>query len=154
MTNSTSTQMNTNKKTAELEDPKVNVKIKLSILWATLMFIYIYVDIFRFFQPGTLEDILAGRVWLFEITQTWAMSANKLMTIPSLMVFLSLTLKAKVNRWTNIIMGILHIAIAIGNVIGETWAYYIFASIVEFELLPLIVWYAWKCSKQGVNPKM
>jgi len=141
--------MNSEKKAATiLEDVKINVKIKISILWATLMFIYIYVDIFRFFQPGELENIIAGKVWVFDITQTWAMSAMLMMTIPSLMVFLSLTLKAKWNRWTNIIMGILHIAIAIGNVIGETWAYYIFGGIVEVVLLLLIVWYAWKWPKQ------
>ena len=141
--------MNTNNKTTRiLEDAKINVKIKLSILWATVMFIYIYVDIFRFFQPGELEHILDGKVWIFEITQTWALSAMIMMTIPSLMVFLSLALKAKWNRWTNIIMGILHIAIAIGNVIGETWAYYIFGGIVEVVLLSLIVWYAWKWPTQ------
>ena len=141
--------MNSEKKSATiLEDVKVNIKIKLSILWATLMFIYIYVDIFRFFQPGELENILAGKVWIFEITQTWALSAMVMMTIPSLMVLLSLTLKAKVNRWINIIMGILHIAIAIGNVIGETWAYYIFGGVVEVVLLSLIVWYAWTWPKQ------
>jgi hypothetical protein len=141
--------MNSEKKSATiLVDVNVNVKTKLSILWATLMFIYIYVDIFRFFQPGELENILAGKVWIFEITQTWALSAMVMMTIPSLMVLLSLTLKAKVNRWINIIMGILHIAIAIGNVIGETWAYYIFGGVVEVVLLSLIVWYAWKWPKQ------
>ncbi|KPJ91777.1 MAG: hypothetical protein AMJ53_10800 [Gammaproteobacteria bacterium SG8_11] len=143
--------MNTNKKTTKfLKDTKIDVKIKLSVLWATLMFIYIYVDIFRFFQPGELENILAGKVWIFEITQTWALSAMIMMTIPSLMVFLSLALKAKWNRWTNIIMGILHIAIAIGNVIGETWAYYIFGGVVEVVLLSLIVWYAWKWPTQEV----
>ena len=141
--------MNSEKKSATiLEDMKVNVKTKLSILWATLMFIYIYVDIFRFFQPGELEHILEGKVWIFEITQTWALSAMIMMTIPSLMVFLSLILKAKVNRWVNIIMGVLHIAIAIGNVIGETWAYYIFGGVVEVVLLLLIVWYAWKWPTQ------
>jgi hypothetical protein len=144
----TKEKMNPNKTATILEDVNVNVKTKLSILWATVMFIYIYVDIFRFFQPGELENILAGKVWIFEITQTWALSAMIMMTIPSLMVFLSLTLKAKANRWTNIIMGILHIAIAIGNVIGETWAYYIFGGVVEVVLLSLIVWNAWKWPKQ------
>lgn len=143
--------MNSSKKnTTFLKDTRIDVKIKLSVLWATLMFIYIYVDIFRFFQPGELENILAGKVWIFEITQTWALSAMIMMTIPSLMVFLSLALKAKWNRWTNIIMGILHIAIAIGNVIGETWAYYIFGGVVEVVLLSLIVWYAWKWPTQEV----
>jgi hypothetical protein len=126
-----------------LEDKKVNIKTKLSVLWTVLMFIYLYVDIFRFFQPGELENILAGRVWIFEITQTWALSAMIMMTIPSLMVFLSLILKARINRWTNIIMGVLHIVIAAGNIVGETWAYYIFGGVVEIVLLSLIIKYAW-----------
>ncbi len=132
------------------EDIKVNVKIKLAILWATLMFIYIYVDIFKFFEPGTLEDIFAGKVWEFEITQVWAISAMILMSIPSLMVFLSLVLKANINRKVNIIMGILHIAIAIANMTGETWAYYIFGGVVEVALLLVIIWHAWKWPKQGI----
>ena len=68
--------------------------------------------------------------------------------IPSLMVFLSLALPAKVNRWTNIIVAILYIIIAIGNPIGESWAYIYFGSIVEVVLLSLIVGYAWKWPKQ------
>lgn len=141
--------MDTEKKTGTiLEDVKVNVKIKLSLLWATLMFIYLYVDFFGLFQPGALETILAGKVWVFEITQTWAMSAMLLMTVPSLMVLLSLVLKAKANRWLNIIMGILYIIVAIGSVIGETWAYYIFGTIVEIALLLVIIWTAWKWPTQ------
>jgi len=137
-----------NKTGTILEDVKVNVKIKLSIMWATLMFIYLYVDFFGLFQPGALETILAGKVWVFEITQTWAMSAMLLMTVPSLMVLLSLVLKAKANRWLNIIMGILYIIVAIGSVIGETWAYYIFGTIIELVLLLVIIWTAWKWPTQ------
>ncbi len=70
------------------------------------------------------------------------------MTIPSLMVFLSLAMNAKANRWTNIIVAALYILIAIGNPIGESWAYIYFGSIVEIVLLSLIVWYAWKWPKQ------
>ena len=54
-----------------LEDVTVNVKIKLAALWATLMLIYIYVDIVGFYKPGVVEDILAGKVWQFEISQGW-----------------------------------------------------------------------------------
>jgi hypothetical protein len=53
-----------------------------------------------------------------------------------------------VNRWTNIIVAILYIIIAIGNPIGESWAYIYFGSIVEVVLLSLIVGYAWKWPKQ------
>ena len=45
--------MNSNKNTTRmLEDIKVNVKLKLSALWATVMFIYLYVDFFGFLNRG------------------------------------------------------------------------------------------------------
>jgi hypothetical protein len=37
-----------------LEDVKINVKFKLSALWVTLMFFYLYADILAFYQSGTL----------------------------------------------------------------------------------------------------
>ena len=67
-----------------------------------------------------------------------------LMTIPALMVFLSLALPAKANRYTNIGLGAFHIFIAFGFALGEINAYYIFGSVVEVILLSLIVWIAWK----------
>lgn len=141
--------MTTNKETTTiLEDIKVNVKCKLSALWIAVMFLFIYVDYFALYEPGVLEDIMAGVVWKFDITQTWALSAMVMMTIPTLMIFLSLALAAKANRWTNVIVGGLYIVIVIGNVIGETWAFYIFASIIELVLLALIVGTAWTWPKQ------
>jgi hypothetical protein len=137
--------MNSEKKTATiLEDVKINIKIKLSALWATVMFIYLYVDVFGFYKPGIIEDAIAGKVWKFQITQVWLLGVIILMTIPSLMVFLSLVLPVKANRWTNIIVGILYIVVTLGMTIGESYAFYIFGSIVEAVLLLLIVVYAWK----------
>jgi len=78
-----------------LEDVQMPVRLKLSALWATAMFLYVYVDIFGFYKPGTIEDILVGRVWEFDISQAWALGALGLMTIPSLMVALSLALPAR-----------------------------------------------------------
>ncbi|HUX78514.1 MAG TPA: DUF6326 family protein [Alphaproteobacteria bacterium] len=137
--------MNSEKKTATiLEDVKINIKIKLSALWIAVNILYIYVDVYSFYKPGIIEDAIAGKVWTFQITQVWLLGVIILMTIPSLMVFLSLTLPAKANRWTNIIVGILEIVYVLGGAIGESWVYYIFASIVEAVLLLLIVVYAWK----------
>jgi hypothetical protein len=63
--------------------------------------------------------------------------------IPAVMVFLSLTLKAKVNRWVNIILGVLYTVVNISNFIGETWAFYLFFCVVEIVLTSLIIGYAW-----------
>ncbi|MFC1995198.1 DUF6326 family protein, partial [Chloroflexota bacterium] len=98
--------------------------------------------------PGTLEKILAGKMGPFPTTQGLLLATLILMMIPSLMIFLSLALKAKWNRWTNIIVGILKIVVLVAAVIGESWAFYIFATIVEVVLLLLIIWYAWKWPKQ------
>lgn len=130
--------------TREMEDVKIHVKLKLAALWASVMFVYVYVDILGFFKPGVIEDILAGVVWEFEITQTFALGALVLMTIPSLMVFLSLALPARANRWTNIVVASLYVPVSIFNVIGEAWVFYFwFAVIIEVALLSLAIRYAW-----------
>jgi hypothetical protein len=70
------------------------------------------------------------------------------MAVPSLMVLLSLTLKASVNRWVNIIAGILSIIILGATFfVGDFSARYTFQAIVEGVLMVLIVWHAWKWPK-------
>ena len=76
------------------------------------------------------------------------------MIIPAVMVFLSLTLKPRVNRWANIIFGVLYTFVNISNLIGETWAYYIFFGIVEIMLTFLIIWHASKWPGQIVSSKI
>jgi hypothetical protein len=133
---------------AELEDVKINVKIKISALWVTLMFIYIYVDYFGLYKPGFLEEIIAGKMGLYPTTQASLLAATTLMMIPSLMIFLSLALKAKWNRWTNVIVSALKMVVVLAFVIGESWAFYIFGTIIEVVLHSLIIWYAWKWPRQ------
>ena len=134
--------------TNRLEDVKINVKIKLSALWVTVMFLYLYVDVFAYYIPGRLEDLIAGELGGVPITQEFLLVFMILMTIPSLMVFLSLTLKAKANRWTNIIVGILYLGVVLVSIIGDSNYFYIFVTSVEVVLLLLIVWHAWKWPKQ------
>jgi hypothetical protein len=129
---------------AVLEGLRIPTQVKLAGLWVTVMFMYVYVDIIGFFRPGLIEDILVGKVWVFDITQTWMLTSVMLMTIPALMVFLSLALPAKANRYANISLGAIYILVAIGTAVGETQVYYIFGSAVEALLLSLIVWNAWK----------
>jgi len=51
-------KMNTINKATEKEDVKINVKMKLSALWATLMFLYIYADIYSLYRPGQIEKMI------------------------------------------------------------------------------------------------
>jgi hypothetical protein len=149
--------MNTNKKTARiLEDVKINVKMKLSALWIAAMFCYLYADVKAFYMPGFIEQIISGEVAGFQITQGFLLGSAIIMVIPAVMVFLSLTLKAKANRWTNIILGIIYTGIILMTMLmpGDGWAYYYVFAIVEVVLTSLIVWYAWMWPKQEINPKI
>ena len=131
-------------KTIEMENVKINVKIKLSALWAALMLLYIYADHFSLFRTGQIEEMISGRMGPFPVTQGSLLVMSILMMIPAVMVFLSLALKPEVNRWANIIMGVLYTFVNIGNLIGETWIYYISFGVVEIALTLLVVGYAWK----------
>jgi hypothetical protein len=137
------------KMATELEDVKINVKIKLSALWATLMFLYIYADLLGWMEPGHIEAVMSGEVAGLQITPAFLLGSTILMAIPSLMVFLSLTVPPKANRWANIIVAIVYFGVLVGALfIGELSTAYTFSSIVEAVLIALIVWYAWKWPKQ------
>ena len=131
-----------------LEDIKVNVKLKLAAAWTSFMFLYIYVDYFHLYMPGSLQDMLSGKVFVFDITQAFLLVALALVIIPALMVFLSVALPAKVNRWTNIIVATVYIPYMLFNLAGEAWLHMMLGAVVEVVLLLLVIWYAWKWPKQ------
>ena len=137
--------MNADKKTIGiLETVKTDVKVKLSALWIAMMLLYIYADILSLFRPGQIEEIMKGLMGPVPVTQVSLLTASLLMIIPAVMVFLSITLKPSVNRWTNISLGILYTLVNISNLIGESWAYYILFGIVEILITLLIVRSAWR----------
>lgn len=135
--------MNTINPITARADVKIPLRLKLSALWAALMFLYIYADIFSLYKPGQIDEMLAGRMGFLPVTQGSLLTAAILMLIPALMVFLSLALKPTVARWTNIVLGVVYTAVNIGNLVGETWAFYILFGIVEMALTLLIIWHAW-----------
>lgn len=127
-----------------LEDMKVNVKVKLATLWASLMFFIIYLDYFHLYMPGKLADIQTGKVFVFDITQGFLFIALGLVGIPALMIFLSVALPAKVNRLANIIVAAVNIPFILYNLAGEAWMHMVVGAVVQVALLCMIIYYAWK----------
>jgi hypothetical protein len=126
-----------------LEDTKIDLKLKISALWATMMFLFAYGDIFGFFRTGFIEEVISGKIAGNQINQIFLMGISIYIAIPSLMIFLSLVLKPRLNRWVNIALGIIYSATILLLCIGEVWANCIFLSILESVLLLMVVWYAW-----------
>lgn len=125
-----------------LESFTVNVRSKISALWASILFIFAYVDIFSLYRPDYRVGIEAGEIAGFTINQTFLLACTAYVVIPSLMVFLALTLRPRASRMTNIILGSLYALAIIGAAIGE-WSYFILGSAVEVAILGAIVYYAW-----------
>jgi len=132
-----------------LEDVKVNVKIKLALFWVALMFFYVYNDLLSFFKPGHVEELVGGSLAGIVFTQELLFSAALLMALPSIMIVLSLTLKAKWNRMVNIIVGIFHMVILVSTTLmpGDLWVFYATYVVFEAVFIILIVWQAWKWPK-------
>jgi hypothetical protein len=137
-----------------LADPKINVKIKLSILWIALMFFYLYNDVISFYRKDIVEEVLTGEIAGIQFSQATLFVAAVLMSIPIFMVFLSVALPAKMNRPTNIIVGIFHAVVLAATMLvpGETWAYYALYMVFEAMFIALIVWHAWKWPEQEDLP--
>ncbi|MCK6617475.1 MAG: DUF6326 family protein [Cyclobacteriaceae bacterium] len=131
------------------DDNTVSIKLKLTALWSSFMFLYLYVDYFALYMPGKLEDILQGKVYVFNITQGFILAALVSVTIPALMIFLSVALPAKANRLVNIIIASLYIPYTLFNLAGEVWMHMVFGAFVETVILGFIIRYAWKWP--GVN---
>ncbi|GAA1840370.1 hypothetical protein GCM10009687_01750 [Asanoa iriomotensis] len=110
------------------------------------MFLYIYVDYLALYKPGFVTDILAGTVHEFDTGPTFVAIALTLMAIPILMILLSTTLPARVNRTVNLVVATLYIPVSIYNAAGEPWSYTYFYGLsigLEVLLLAFILRSAW-----------
>lgn len=130
--------------TGEYQDAPVPVRVKLAALWASTMFLYLYGDYFGLYKPGTLQSMLDGVMGpLGPTTQGILVGTALMMTIPSVMVFLSLVLPVRVNRVANIALGLLYTAIILATMPGA-WHFYLMLGVVEAALTLTIAWTAWK----------
>ena len=98
-------------------------------------------DVFNLFfspeaQAGTMTQ---GAVFGFAVFMETAIA----------MVLLSRVLKYGVNRWANIIAGIIHTALVSWSLsVGTQLPFYIFFASIEIACTLFIVWYAWRWRKQ------
>jgi hypothetical protein len=120
------------------------VQLKLAAAWASFMFLYIYVDYLGLYKPGIVADILAGVVFVFDISQTFVVIALTSVAIPSLMILLSTTLPARSNRTLNLVVASLYIPYSAFNLAGGSWLYFYGLGLaVELIVLAVILRLAW-----------
>ncbi len=129
----------------------LDVRIRLAALWIATMLLVAFVDIFQFYRADIREQVEAGHVLNFEIGQFFMLAIVVYITVPTLMIALSVLLPYKANRISNIVIAVLFAVTIVGAAIGE-WGYYLFASAVELGLLAAIVTLAFRWNVHSTVP--
>jgi len=129
-----------------LDNAPIPVRAKLAAAWTSLMFLIIYIDYFHLYQPGEIDTIRGGNIFVFEISGTLMIVFFAIIAIPSLMVLLSVSLPARMNRVTNLVVAALYIPVCVFNAAGASWewaGYYAVTIGVEVLILAFILRSAW-----------
>jgi hypothetical protein len=124
------------------------LKMKMSVLWifkdlAALAFLIIML-----MEEGVLVGIMAGEMLGMQIGPEVLLVGAIESWVPLVMAFLSLTLKDSINRWANIIVGIVYTALSLISLVDALSAHGILMWVSGAVATALIVWYAWKWPKQ------
>ncbi len=138
-----------------LDNPPIPVQAKLAAAWASLMFLVIYIDYFHLYQPGEIDLIRGGVIFEFDISGTLMSVFFVIIAVPALMVLLSATLPARVNRVTNLVVASLYIPIMVFNAAGATWDYAFYYALtigVEVLILAFILRSAWAWPRTSAAP--
>ena len=125
-------------------------KIRITALWLIAELVAIAGNLLELYETGVIEDIIAGEMAGMQITPELMVVNAILFLIAPLMAFLSLTLKDSINRWANIIVGIVLAGfgfLTLAEYLAQQSAYLASEILIEIAWImatALIVWYAWK----------
>lgn len=136
-----------------LVDFPISVRFKLAALWTSVMFCYVYGDIFSLFLPTRLQNLMNGQSGVGATTPTALLAFSMLMSLPAAMIAFSLVLKPAFARWINVGVGIFFtgVMILIGVTTVSGWMmFYTYLAAVEVVLTSLIVVYAWRWEREPV----
>lgn len=129
---------------SELEPLRVSTRLKISALWVSMLFVFLYVDLFSLYRPDVRADLEAGALGGFTVGQGFLLGITAYVVIPSLMVFGTLVLPPQACRVANIGLAALYALTIIAGAVDErSQAYYFVGSALEVALLVGVVYYAW-----------
>lgn len=132
--------MNTNNQTINrinsknLDDAKVNMRIILAALWAAHFLLWLFGDMASLMQK--ISEPVANNLLLFVSVPT--------AVIQALMIFFSLTGKAKIMRWVSMIVATVFLVFNIGFMVDAHIGWQYLLGTAYLLLNVLIIWYAWK----------
>ena len=125
-----------------LQDFQTSPGIKLALLWASVMFLYIYNDYFSLYLPGTIERMSAGRIGpLGQASERVLLAVSIVLATPALMIALSVSLPSAASRWLNVLFGLAYTVIE-ALTFATSALFYKVVVVLEILLTVSIVWCA------------
>ncbi len=128
--------------TSTIPAKKIDTKVLLSTLWIVVMINMLKADILSLNIPGAAEEVAKTAASAGASIPQLMLGGAIIGELAIAMIILSRVLKYGINRWVNIIMGIITIAYIWGGM--ASYPHYLFIAGVETICLLLIIWVAWK----------
>ena len=135
---------------SKLKETEVNIKVKLSALWASVMSCYIYCDYFELYTPNKIDGMINGTTIFGAGDQGTLLGLSSIMLITSLMIGLCVLLPATINRILNLVIGSLMTLMLAFLVYSAGWYFYKMYAAIETLLTLSIVWLAWQWPKASL----
>ena len=120
---------------------RIDTKVLLSSLWIVVMINMLKADIFSLNIPGATEQVAKTAASTGASIPQLMLGGAIMGQLAIAMIVLSRVLKYGINRWANIVVGIVIIAYIWGG--AAAYPHYIFIASVETLCLLLIVGFAW-----------
>ena len=126
------------------------LKVRISVLWLFKIVADLVSGILALMEPGVIDMIRAGNLYGEVLWPEVLFILAVTLLVPLVMAFLTVTLEGSMNRWANIIVGIVFAGLGVLNFVDPAMhtAHGILMSIALFVAPVLIVWYAWKWPKK------
>ena len=127
--------------TKAFQDARISVKAKLAVMWAVIMFFYIYNDIFML-----IEAVRSGAgASPVPPSEAKLLVFALIITPAALMPLLCIVMKPGLSRWVNVIVGAAYFAVIIWTILpADTSWFYRYIGIVENIVTLGVIWTALK----------
>lgn len=126
------------------------LKTRLSILWLVIAVAMSAHSVFAFMEEGVIEQITTGELEGMELSAGMFLFMALFWLIPLWMAVLSVSLKDSLNRYANIILGVVFVGLNLFHLaehLMKPSAHQILLIGTTAVAAILIAWYAWKWPK-------
>lgn len=125
------------------------LRTRLSVLWLMNTMGGVSLLTLEFYEPGVIDQVRSGVKGGMTLGSDVLLLFSILFNVSLVMAFVSQTLKPKVGRWTNIVIGAIYTVLTIAILVPKLEAQSVLAinPAVGLVFSALVVWYAYKWPK-------